>query len=148
MGSFLNGRYVFHQTLHEKKIPQGYVTALAVSEDAAAESRAWLRAQRELVTGNPALLATLVRERGIDRVVLNKHVPRRVRTADGSRAMVWNPCWFARGRLVVDRQLGHLRERAVPTHALEAQVRALSEALGEPVFEDDAIVVFAGGAGS
>ena len=32
--SFLNGSYVFHQTLHEKKIPQGYVTALAVSEDA------------------------------------------------------------------------------------------------------------------
>ena len=146
--SFLNGRYVFHQTLHEKKIPQGYVTALAVSEDAAAESRAWLRAQRELVTGNPGLLATLVRERGIDRVVLNKRVPRRVKTADGSRAMVWTPFWFARGRLVADRQLGHLRERDVPTHALEAQVRALSEALGGPIFEDDAIVVFAGGAGS
>jgi hypothetical protein len=146
--SFLNGRYVFHQTLHEKKIPQGYVTTLAVSEDAAAESRAWLRAQRELVTGNPGLLATLVRERGIDRVVLNKHVPRRVRTADASRTVVWTPFFFARGRLVMDRQLGHLRERVVPTRALEAQVRTLSEALGGPVFEDDAIVVFSGGTGS
>lgn len=146
--SFLNGRYVFHQTLHEKKIPQGYVTALAVSEDATAESRAWQRAQRELVTGKPGLLATLVRERGIDRVVLNKRIPRRVRTADASSAMVWTPFFFARGRLVVDRQLGHLREWDVPAHVLEAQVRALSEALGDPVFEDDAIVVFAGGAGS
>jgi len=146
--SFLNGRYVFHQTLHEKKIPQGYVTTLAVSEAAAAESRAWLRAQRELGSGNPGLLATLVRERGIDRVVLNKRVPRRVRAADGPRAMLWTPFFFARSRLVADRQLGHLRDRELPAHALAAQVRALSEALGEPIFEDDRIVVFAGGAGS
>jgi hypothetical protein len=146
--SFLNGRYVFHQTLHEKKIPQGYVTALAVSEDATAESRAWLRAQRELGTGNPGLLATLVRKRGIDRVVLNKRVPRRVRSADGSSAIIWTPFFFARSRLVLDRQLGNLREWDVPAHSLEALVRALSEALGEPIFEDDTIVVFAGGTGS
>jgi hypothetical protein len=145
--SFLNGRYVFHQTLHEKKIPQGYVTTLAVSEDIAAESRAWLHAQRELVTGNPELLATLVRERGIDRVVLNKRVPRRVPTIDGPRVMVWVPFVFTRSRLVVDRQLGQLRDLDVPAHALAAQVRALSDVLGGPVFED-AIVVFAGGAGS
>jgi hypothetical protein len=147
-GSFLNGRYVFHQTLHEKKIPQGYVTTLAVSEAAAAESRAWLRAQRELGSGNPGPLAALLRKRGIDRVVLNKRVPRRVRAADGPRAMLWTPFFFARSRLVADRQLGHLRDWELPAHALAAQVRALSEALGEPIFEDETIVVFAGGTGS
>ena len=146
--SYLNGRYVFHQTLHGKKIPQGYVTTLAVPEEAAAASRAWMHAYRTLARGDPRPLAGLVRETGIDRVILNKRVPHRARTPEGSRALLWTPFFFHRDRLVVDRQLGHLRERVVPAPALEIQIHALSRVLGEPVFEDEAVVVFDGRTGA
>jgi hypothetical protein len=143
--SFLNGRYVYHQTLHGKKIAQGYVTALAVSADVAADSRAWLRAYRELLQGDPEPLAKRVREQGIDRVVLNKRVPRRIPEPEGPHALSWRPFVWVRNARIRDRQRGHLREERVPAPVLAVLLRGLARELGEPVYRDDAIVVFAGG---
>lgn len=142
--SYLNGRYVFCQTIHGKKIPQGYVTTLAVPKDVAEESRSWVRAHRALVRGDSVPLVERVRSRGIDRVVLNKRFSRAVRAPEGRRPVLWSPFFFARRDLVLDRQRGYLREREVPAEALARQIRELSRTLGEPIFEDADVVVFSG----
>jgi hypothetical protein len=143
--SFYNGRYDFCQTFHEKKIPQGYVTALAVPRATARESLSWVRAYQALVLGSPQPLLERLRETGIDLVVLNKRVPQRIGSPSSSGETIWRPFFFERGRLVAARQRGHLRDREVAAAELEIQVWALSRALGEPVFEDASIAVFRAG---
>lgn len=143
--SFYNGRYDFCQTFHEKKIPQGYVTALAVPQAAIRESRSWVRAYRALTRGSPQPLLDRVQRTGIDLVVLNKRVPQEAETASASEGTLWRPFFLDRGRLVGSRQRGHLRDRELSPAQLDLQLRALSRALGEPVFEDASIAVFRAG---
>ena len=140
--SFRNGRYDLCQTAHQKKIPQGYVTALAVPEAVADESLSWVRAHRTLLLGNPRPLLNRVREQGIDLVVLNKRVPELERPSAPSEGIIWRPFFFERGRLVGSRQRGHLRDREIAPESLESQIGILSQALGAPIFQDDAIAVF------
>jgi hypothetical protein len=140
--SFLNGRYDFCQTFHEKKIPQGYVTALAVPRSAMRESLSWVRAYRALTLGSPQPLLERVQQTGIDLVVLNKRVPQRAEAPSPSGVTLWRPFFFERSRLVSARQRGHLRDRELPPAELEIRVRDLSRALGKPIFEDASIAVF------
>jgi hypothetical protein len=143
--SFYNGRYDFCQTFHEKKIPQGYVTALAVPRAAVRESVSWVRAYRALTRGSPQPLLDRVHRTGIDLVVLNKRVPQDAGMPSAPEGTLWRPFFFDRGRLVGARQRGHLRDRDLSPAELELQVRALSRVLGEPVFEDASIAVFRAG---
>ena len=110
----------------------------------ATAATAGVRAHRELVRGNSDPLVERVRSRGIDRVILNKRVSRAVRAPEGRRPVLWAPFFFARRDLVLDRQLGYLREHQVPADALARQIRELSRTLGQPVFDDADVVVFSG----
>jgi hypothetical protein len=86
-----------------------------------------------------------VQQTGIDLVVLNKRVPQPAETPSPSRETLWRPFFFERSRLVSARQRGHLRDRELPPAELEIRIRALSRALGKPVFEDASIAVFRAG---
>ena len=55
---------------------------------------------------------------------------------------IWSPFAFVRGPLMQIRQLGHFSEQPLPATSLEISTTALAEALGDPVFEDESIVVF------
>ena len=142
--SFLDGRYSFCQTVHGKKIPQGYTTILAMGPVHTRESRAWFRASREAIAGDATALRDRVQSVGIDRVVLNKRFPRKRPRDREPKQLLWQPFFFLRHFLIGERQQGYVHDVSPPRARLAGAVSSLTAAFGDPVFEDDLVVVFAG----
>jgi hypothetical protein len=143
--SFFDARTNYCQLVHQKKIPQGYVTALAVDETLSRESGAWGRASRRLTREQDAKpVARLVANAGIDRVVLNKAFPRRRKTDREPGVLLWKPFFFVRHLLIRERQLGSVEFVLRGSSFLGATVQALSGVFGPPLHEDDEVVVFDG----
>jgi hypothetical protein len=141
--SFLDGRYNFCQTLHGKKIPQGYTTVLAVTPAHTRESRAWFRASRDAIAGNATALRERSQSQGIDRVVLNKRFPLRRPRSEEPPRVLWQPFFLLRHFLIGERQRGYVQDVPLPEPRLAEAIASLSNSFGEPVFEDNHVVVFA-----
>jgi hypothetical protein len=137
-GGPIEGRYNLCQTIHGKKIPQGYVTNLAVTSRLESEVTAWHESLlRTVQLGEDTFLQRL-REREIDLVVVNKTVPVRRRPVAAERLLIWQPFGWASKWLIPLRQAGELEYRRGGDQAM----RRLRAALGEPVHEDGLIAVF------
>ena len=142
--NYLAARYNLCQTLHGKKIPQGYVTVLAIDERLAREARAWNRASRSAIEGNATAFRNRVQQASIDRVVLNKRFPRRRRRERELHQLLWQPFFFLRHYLIGERQLGYVHDVPLSEKRLARAVSSLTTVFGAPIFEDDSVVVFAG----
>lgn len=141
--SYLDGRYNFCQTVHGKKIPQGYTTVLAVSPGHTRESRAWAQASRSAIAGDAMALREQVHLLGIDRVVLNKQFPRKRPRDRKPKQLLWQPFFLLRHFLIGERQQGYVHDVPLPRARLAGAVSSLTSAFGDPVFQDDHVVVFA-----
>ena len=141
-GHFSNGRYNLCQLAHQKKMPQGYVTSLAVTKRHAREAGHWQKAYRELLAGDGARFLRRIAERDIDRVVLNKLVPSRREQRRDVGPVVWQPFRLVRKPLLEARQLGPLVPAAVGPRRLQAERLALMREFGAPEYEDERIAVF------
>ncbi len=143
--SAFDARYNYCQLVHQKKIPQGYVTALAVDETLSRESQAWSRASRRLDREQDARpVARLVEKAGIDRVVLNKAFPRKRKTERERGEIFWKPFFLMRHLLIGERQQGYVEFVTREPTFVGATVRALRAVFGPPLHEDDEVVVFDG----
>ena len=79
-----------------------------------------------------------LKTRGIDLVVLNKTIAVEI-TRPNDFSVIWQPFGWVSGQLIPPRQTGEFVFRP----AGEQRVRTLlREALGDPVHEDELIVVF------
>ncbi len=131
-------RFNHCQTIHEKKIPDGYVTSLAMSRPLHTEQRAWIRSMTILRENDGRAFRRRLKTRGIDLVVLNKTIAVEI-TRPNDFSVIWQPFGRVSGLLMPPRQTGDFVFRP----AGEPPVRSLlREALGDPVHEDDLIVVF------
>jgi len=132
----------YFQTLHGKKVTQGYVVNLELGPAHRQASLRWWKAYQALSDGDPGPVVARARATGVDRLILHKATPviRRPEALDGRT--LWSP-FAVNGRTLVGlRQRGLFSERAVPAERIDLQRRLLTERLGEPEFEDDAIIVF------
>ena len=131
-------RYNYCQTVHEKKIPDGYVTSLAMTRTLHDEQRMWLRSMTRLRGNVSRAFRRGLKARGIDLVVLNKTVAVEREQPD-DHSVIWQPFGWIRGQLMPARQTGEFVFRPAGEQRVQP---ALREALGDPVYEDDLIVVF------
>jgi hypothetical protein len=147
-GSPADGRANLLQIQHGKPMAQGYVVDLALGPEHRALAREWAWAYERLGAGDGEPAAALARRDGIDRVILHKTTPdfRRPRFVAG--AVVWAPFALVSRELLAIRQRGPFEEVPVPAARLEAQKAALVRQFGDPVYEDDAVVVHAVGRAS
>jgi hypothetical protein len=138
-----DGRANLLQTRHGKPIAQGYVVNLALEPQHRALASEWAGAYERLAAGDGEPVAAIAGRDGIDRVFLHKWVPRVREPRFTAREIVWAPFALAARDLVPIRQLGHLEEEAVPATLLSTQKLALARRFGDPVYEDDELVVYA-----
>ncbi len=131
-------RFIHCQTVHEKKIPDGYVTSLAMSRPLHDEQRMWLRSMTRLRGNDSRAFRRGLKTRGIDIVVLNKTVAVE-RTQPDDHSVIWQPFGWISDRLLPPRQTGAFVHRPASDQPIRPLLR---EALGDPVHEDDLIVVF------
>ena len=102
------------------------------------EQGAWLRSMKILREKNGRAFLRRLKTRGIDLVVLNKTIAVEI-TRPNDFSVIWQPFARVAGLLMPPRQTGEFVFRP----AGEQRVRSpLREALGDPVYEDELIVVF------
>jgi len=138
----LEGRYDYAQTIHRKRMPQGYTTNLALTEPHVEQARGWMEAFRALWDGEGAEFVRRMRSEVVDLAVVHKTAPDGRPPLFQPETVVWAPFFRVRRELIAPRQMGPLVDAALPTVRIENQRRALTKELGPPVFEDDLILVF------
>jgi hypothetical protein len=131
-------RFNHCQTIHEKRIPDGYVTGLAMTRTLHTEQRAWLRSMTRLRQNGDNAFFRRLKTRGIDLVVLNKTISVE-RTQPDDHSVIWQPFGRVSDQLLPPRQTGAFVHRPAGDQPIRSLLR---EALGDPVHEDDLIVVF------
>ena len=136
------GRYNFLQTFHEKKIPQGYVTSLALSARHRRQAVSWEGAYRVLAQGDVSRLVKMVRDNGIDIVVLHKTEPRERPALPFDATTVWAPFFLVRRDFMESAQTGRTVDAPMPPAEIEARAAALRRAFGAPLYEDERILVY------
>lgn len=141
-GYFPNARYDLCQIDHHKKIPQGYVTSLAVTRAHEEAANRWVDAYVSLLQRDASPLRGLVIEKGIDLIVLNKWIPEPRPGMPHSGAMIWTPFPWVRAKLMRTRQLGALMQIREHPRNLAVAARTLSAAFGPPLYSDDRILIF------
>jgi hypothetical protein len=138
----LEGRYDYAQTIHRKRMPQGYTTNLALTEPHVEQARSWMEALRALWDGDGTVLVRRMRSEAVEIAVVHKTVPGSRPPMFQRETVVWAPFFRVRRELVAPRQTGPLIDRTLSTALIEIQRRALTKELGPPIFEDDLILVF------
>ncbi len=91
----------------------------------------------ELKQTGPERFLRMARDRGIDRVVVNKLVPFARTPSDHSRSFIWQPFGWIAKWLMPPRQTWRLAYR--PGRYASTPLRV---AAAEPIYEDDLIVVY------
>jgi hypothetical protein len=137
-----NGRYMFFQTLHEKKIPQGYITSLAVTPGHLLQMDRLEQLYNCLVSGNARPILDELQKTKIDLLVIHKTVLGRRKLLVNTQKTLWAPFFTLREKLVRSRQLGPYFSIPLPEHSIEIMKNALEKELGEPLHEDSKILVF------
>ena len=132
----------FLQTLHNKKIIEGYATNLALSSAHAEAAKAWKNANQRLTDKKPGPVLKLARETGIDLIVLHRTEPKPRERETFPASTIWTPFCFARQKLLAIRQQGPFLESALLGSKFTSMRRTLREELGSPIHVDDQIVVF------
>ncbi len=141
-GSPFDARANHAQTLHGLAIPSGYVTNLALTTEHRANAAAWKRADASLDRGNASAIVALMDSQQVDLVALHRTEPVKRRPGPADGRTIWAPFALADAGLVDMRQRGHLEEQPIPRTLWNSRRRALLNALGEPLFEDELIAVF------
>ncbi|MFH2003109.1 MAG: hypothetical protein ABIK28_25815 [Planctomycetota bacterium] len=141
-GHASDARSNYLQTVHEKKIPQGYVVELALTGEHFRACAPWSQAQDRLVEGDARPLVALAEQRKIDAILIRKTlwVPRK--SVLPQNEIVWAPFVFVHDPLVLIRQQGAWFVSRAPETLLSTEREALTALVGPPEFEDDEIMVF------
>lgn len=129
-------------TRHEHPVAQGYVTSLALGPEQRAAARAWESAWTGLQRADARPLLKQLDVARVDVVVLHKTIPGRRATEALDGRFVWLPFVFARKELLSVRQRGHIEERPLAPAVLARLRATLNTALGPPLDEDDAVIVY------
>ena len=128
------------QTIHGKRLVQGYATDLALSEHHFAQSRRWESAQASLLEGSGTAMREALAREGVELVVLHKTRLIRRAPSDLDGRIVWAPFSLLRRELLPMRQLGGFSARAwdwTPA-ALELEVQ-----LGPALYDDADAQIYA-----
>ena len=128
---------ILDQTVHGKRMPQGYVTSLALKSAHRRQAKLWGKADQALSNGNADPIADLCEQFEIDLVVLRKSFVVKRKRRLLNREFIWQPFRFVRADLVGMRQRGHYVERQETRQRLQRRIEALSEKLGPPELEDE-----------
>lgn len=141
-GPNIEGRYNYFQTFHEKKMPQGYVTSLALTDAHKKQTSQWCDAWTSLVSDNPQPILHELKKNDIDLVIVHNTIPKLRDPAPIHNTIVWAPFFMVRHDLVESRQLGPFDYVSVPKKAVEILREKMKLWFGAPVFEDSDIIVF------
>lgn len=130
------------QTVHGKRMAQGYVTSLALGDRHHELGELWHSADRALSAGDATPIAKLCEQLGIDLVVLRKSKVEKRPHRYLHGAVVWQPFRLVREELVPVRQRGHLEEVDLQPEQLRRRIAALTAAVGPSLLEDSSVAVF------
>jgi hypothetical protein len=141
-GTSIEGRYNFYQIFHEKKIPQGYTTNLALTQEHIESTGQWLILFKLLCQGKPLPLLSRAKLQRIDLLVVHKIglIDRELMIPKG--ATLWQPFFCVRREFVGIRQAGWMRDEPISPQVIRKQKNALKRAVGDPIHEDSDIIVF------
>ena len=92
------------QKTHGKRLVQGYLTNLALSEQHFAQSRRWESVQASLFEGSGAPMREELEKQGVDLVVLHKTRLTRRTPSDLDGRILWAPFALVRRELLLARQ--------------------------------------------
>ncbi len=139
----MNARTNYYQTVHGKKTTLGYTTSTALTPLHDERLNALLNLHYQFVLGQSRGLVRLAGELGVDRVVHYKSLlQKRPLEAAIDGAMLWRPFFAWRRPLLLVRQVGEFVETPYPAPLWEEIELRLTRALGPPLYEDDAMIVF------
>jgi hypothetical protein len=138
-GAVKQARYTYCQTFHERKLPQGYVTNLAVTAGHWIASERWEKALRPK---RKEKIRERMRAESIDVLILNKLAPRLPTALLPHRALLWKPFVALRGPLVEVRQRGRFVYGPIRPRTMRRLAGRLLRELGPPVHEDETAVAF------
>ena len=128
------------QTIHGKRLVQGYPTDLALGEQHFAQSGRWESVQASLFEGSGTAMREELAREGVELVVLHKTRLVRRPPSDLDGRIVWAPFSLVRRELLPMRQLGGFSLQAwdwTPAAlGLEAQ-------LGPPLYDDPDAQIYA-----
>ncbi len=134
------------QTVHERPIPQGYITSLALSPGGQSAGQVLDRHWKTLERGRAQPLVDWLRKRGVTSIVLhNQSFSRRARTSVDKQT-IWMPFAFSRRELLHVRASGPFEIRRDEV-GLRTARRALEEVLGAPAKRTEAYALFEVGVG-
>ncbi len=136
------GRTIHYQTIHGRKVTEGYVVNLALGPEHRDATRDWRQAYARLLQGDALALVDHARSRGVDLLVLHKTVPVVRKPEPVHERVVWAPFVFVHRTLVGLRQRGPVAERRLTDERIDHQRAALAEHLGPPVLEDASLMAF------
>ncbi len=142
----MNARYLLYQTVHEKKQPLGYCTALATSKRHNDQMQHVINGYLEWIDGATSRLSDWIRGNRFDLVLHYKTMPEQ-RDPDPRyhQRVLWQPFFFLRKGLVGMRQAGQYQEMDLddknPLWLPSIRGRLIQE-YGRPLHEDDEVMVF------
>jgi len=138
----LNGRYMFFQTFHQKKMPQGYVANLALTPENKSQITRLEQSYTDLLSGNAQPLLEELQLNNINLIIIHKTSLIGRSPFIPGKKLIWAPFFTVRHELVGCRQIGPFIEAPVPEQTIETQRNILQKKLGPPVYEDSEVLVF------
>ncbi len=139
----MNARYNLSQTVHEKKQPLGYCTALALDKSHTDQMQVIVNFYLRWINDQGQGFPKWVRRTGIDRVVFHKRMPMS-RPIDESihQRILYQPFFLVRRKLVGVRQTGQYLDEEMPPGTLLTLKGKLRREFGNPIHEDDEVIVY------
>ena len=128
------------QTIHGKRIVQGYATDLALGEQHFAQSRRWESAQASLFEGSGTAMRDELAREGVELVVLHKTRLMRRAPSHLDGRILWAPFSLLRRELLPMRQLGGFTAQAWDW---KPAARGLEAQLGPALYDDADAQIYA-----
>ena len=138
----MNGRYMFFQTFHQKKIPQGYVANLALTPENNSQITRMEQLYDDLLSGDAQPLLAELQINNIDLIVIHKTTLIGRSPFIPGMKVIWAPFYTVRHELIGSRQVGPFIETPIPEQGIEALRNIFQKELADPVYEDSEVLVF------
>ena len=139
----MNARFIFFQTVHHKKGPLGYCTALAKRKPQEDQMDLVVNAYLQWINGIGHGIPKWSRKQGIDRMIMYKTWPvARIADPTVHTKLFFRPFFLLREKMVGMRQMGQYLDEPIEGRTLFLLKGLMRRDVGPVIYEDDDLMVF------